>query len=84
MRSVGELAPSAVVLKTNRPGMSLVLGVPSTSPLISAAGTKFVPSLPMNPISPSLFPEDTATCDPVTLLVDLESKTWPEELPTFE
>lgn len=37
IRSVGEFAPSAVVLNTKRPGMSLVPGVPSTRTSIFAA-----------------------------------------------
>jgi hypothetical protein len=36
-RSVGELAPSAVVENTRRPGMSLAPGVPSTWATIRAA-----------------------------------------------
>jgi hypothetical protein len=37
IRSVGELAPSAVVENNRRPGMSLAPGVPSTQALICAA-----------------------------------------------
>jgi len=45
-RSVGEEEPSAVVLKTSLPGISLAPGVPSTSPRIRAASTNSVPSAP--------------------------------------
>jgi hypothetical protein len=46
IRSVGELAPSAVVENTRRPGMSLAPGVPSTWAVMLAPMTKFVPSAP--------------------------------------
>ena len=44
--SVTELAPSAVVLNTKRPGMSSVPGVPSTCAVIRAASTNLAPSSP--------------------------------------
>ena len=44
--SVGLAAPSAVVLKTSLPGISLLPGVPSTSPATVAASIKLVPSAP--------------------------------------
>ena len=51
---VGELAPSAVVLNTKRPGISLLPGVPSTNAEIDAAwDSKSVPSAPANLITPN-------------------------------
>jgi hypothetical protein len=45
--SVGALAPSGVVEKTNLAGISLVPGVPSTTTSILAASIKVVPSSPV-------------------------------------
>ena len=55
--SVDEFASSAVVWNTSRPGISFAPGVPSTSPLISAALVwRSVPSAPAKPINPKLSP----------------------------
>ena len=53
IRSVGVAAPSAVVLKTRRPGMSFVPGVPSTCDKIEAESVYPTPSYPENRKIPS-------------------------------
>jgi len=71
-RSVRLFAPSAVVSKTIRPGMSFDPGVPSTSALILAAEVATsVPSAPLNKIAPSWSPLCTATLLPNAPLLDL-------------
>ena len=67
IRSAGELAPSAVVENTRRPGMSLAPGVPSTSAKMFAATTNSDPSEAWKLMLPISSPEATIVLLPIAL-----------------
>ena len=70
-RSVGLLAPSAVVLKTSRPGISPLPAVPSTLPSMRAVGRNSSPSEPKKLIRPHKPPLEEAVVKVLTLPLGL-------------
>jgi hypothetical protein len=64
MASVGTMAPAGVVRKTRRPGVAVVLTVPSTKPEICATGWKEPFAEPTNMMLPIRSPDWTIACVP--------------------
>ena len=82
-RSVGVLAPSAVVENTNLPGISLVPGVPSTADSIRVASTKEVASQPKPLNFPRLSPLTTEASPVLRRLVPIVGEVAAVLLPAL-